>query len=102
MAEIQGVKQVLAQAQVERLQEGARRAGDQQQQGFAVTLHRQADAREHRVNEGEAARDETIDPNAQKGREDEEGEDRRKESPADRKDLPPEEEERGRHVDARA
>lgn len=102
MAEIQGVRQVLAQAQVERLQEGARRSGDQQQQGFAVTLNRQVDAREHRVNESEAARDETIDPNAQKKKEEGGEENGRKDAPADRKDAPPEEEERGRHVDARA
>lgn len=105
MGEIGGVKQALVQAQaVERLQEAARRIGDQQQQGFAVTLNRQVDDREHMVTQKEKASQEELDPNAKRTKEEmpqpaREGADA-EESPAE-----PgwdEEEDRGRHVDARA
>lgn len=105
MGEIGGVKQALIQAQAaERLQEAARRIGDHQQQGFAVTLDRQVDDREHRVTEKEKAGSEELDPNAKRKKEEEprpanEGSDAG-ESPAG--PGPDEEEDRGRHVDARA
>ncbi len=103
MADIQGVKQALAQAQVERLQEGARRLGDQQQQGFALSLNRQVDEREHRVNEGEKAREEAIDPNARRQREQTPRRGQPEEEPPDAaREEDGDGEERGRHVDARA
>jgi hypothetical protein len=105
VGEVGGVKQALIQAQAaERLQEAARRIGDQQQQGFAVTLDRQVDHREHTVTEGERAGSEELDPNAKRKQE-------KAPRPAnegtDADDTPAEpgwdeEEDRGRHVDTRA
>jgi hypothetical protein len=103
MAEISGVKQALAQTQaLERVQEAARRQGEQQQQSFAANLNRQVDAREHRVNEGEKPHPEELDPNAkqkQEGEKDEEKARTEEELPAERD---PEEEDRGRVIDTRA
>ncbi len=68
-----------------------------------MSLDRQVDAREHRVNEDEKPQPEELDPNAQKKREDE-GRPKQEEEPgaagASSSEL--EEEDRGRHVDARA
>jgi len=105
VAEVGGVQQALIQAQaVERLQEAARRVGDQQQQGFAVTLDRQVDHREHAVTEKERAGSEELDPNAKRKKEDappsaREGTDTDESLAESGLD---EEEDRGRHVDARA
>lgn len=105
MGEIGAVHQALLQAQAaERLQEAARRIGDHQQQGFAVTLNRQVDNREHTVTENEKTSSEELDPNAKRKKE---------EAPRPASDGPDadespaepgwdEEEDRGRHVDARA
>jgi hypothetical protein len=105
MGEIGGVNQALIQAQAaERLQEAARRIGDHQQQGFAVTLDRQADHREHAVTESEKAESEALDPNAKRKKEDAA---RPGDEGTEAEDNPAEpgwdeEEDRGRHVDARA
>ena len=105
MGEIGGVNQALIQAQAaERLQEAARRIGDHQQQGFAVTLDRQVDDREHMVTEKEKAASEELDPNARRK---EEETPRAANEGTDAEESPgelgwDEEEDRGRHVDARA
>jgi hypothetical protein len=105
MGEIGAVKQALIQAQAaERLQEAARRIGDQQQQGFAVTLNRQADDREHQVTRKEKASQEELDPNAKRSKE-ETPRPVREDADAEESPAEPgwgEEEDRGRHVDARA
>jgi hypothetical protein len=105
MGEIGGVKQALVQAQAaERLQEAARRIGDQQQQGFAVTLDRQVDDREHQVTRKEKASQEELDPNAKRSKE-ETPRPAREDADAEESPAEPgwdEEEDRGRHVDARA
>ena len=105
MGEIGGVQQALIQAQAaERLQEAARRIGDHQQQGFAVTLDRQVDDREHTVTEKEKAASEELDPNA-KRKKDEAPRPANESTDADESPAEPgwdEEEDRGRHVDARA
>jgi hypothetical protein len=105
VGEIGGVKQALVQTQaVERLQEAARRIGDQQQQGFAVTLNRQVDDRGRMVTGKEGVSQEGLDPNAKREKEEtprpaREGADA-EESPAEPgQDV---EEDLGRHVDARA
>lgn len=105
MGEVGGVKQALIQAQAaERLQEAARRIGDHQQQGFAVTLNRHVDDREHTVTGKEKAASEELDSNAKRKQDDAprpaSGGTDAAESPAE-----PgwnEEEDRGRHVDTRA
>jgi hypothetical protein len=105
MGEVGGVNQALIQAQAaERLQEAARRIGDQQQQGFAVTLDRHVDSREHSVTEKEKASSDELDPNAKRKKEEaprpaSEGMDAPEEPVEPGWD---EEEDRGRHVDARA
>jgi hypothetical protein len=104
VSEISGIKQALVQTQaLERVQEAARRQGEQQQQTFAASLNRQVDTREHQVNEGERAEEETLDPNAKKD-EEEEAPDHRGDGRTGT-DLPEgdeDEEGRGRHIDARA
>jgi hypothetical protein len=104
MADVAGVKQVLAQTQaLERVQETARRQGEFQQQSFATSLNRSVDAREHRVNEGERPHAEDLDPNAKKEQDEEKQAAR---SLKDEGDEPPDEgpegEELGRVVDTRA
>jgi hypothetical protein len=106
MGDIGGVKQALVQTQaVERLQEAARRTGDQQQQGFAVTLNRQVDDRESKVTEKEKASQEELDPNA-KRKQEEKPRAAREAAEAEKDPAEPgwddEEEDRGRHVDTRA
>jgi hypothetical protein len=106
MAEISGVKQALVQTQaLERVQEAARRQGEQQQQSFAANLNRQVDAREHRVNEGERPHPEELDANARR-KEDGEKEKEEEKARAEETELPPsrepEEEDRGRVIDTRA
>jgi hypothetical protein len=102
--EINGIKQALVQTQaLERVQEAARRQGEHQQQTFAASLNRQVDAREHQVNEGERAAEEELDPNARQKKEEEALARRRQEQGEEnRPDPVDEEEDRGRHIDARA
>lgn len=104
MAEINGIKQALVQTQaLERVQEAARRQGEQQQQTFGVSLNRQADARGHRVNQGEKSSQEELDPNAQQKKEDEPRARALQEPDEEASDeAGDEDEDLGRHIDARA
>jgi hypothetical protein len=98
MTELGGVKEALARTQaLERVQEAARRQGDRQQHPFSNRLDKPA--REHRVEAGE----EQPDEEAADENEGDEGE--RKDAlrpPAVEKGSDLKEEDRGRHVDARA
>ncbi len=102
MADISPVAKALMSAQaLEKVQEAARRLGETQQQAFAATLKRQIDEKEHRVEKGEDAVREDLDPDARRRQEEE----RRRRSQGGRMepdDPSEDDEERGRHVDARA
>jgi len=103
VVEFGGVKETLAQTQAaERVQEGARRQGEQQQQSLAVRLDRQADLREHQVNAPGQPEPGELDPDARRQGEDRGG-GRQQEKGQDAPSGPaPPEQDRGRHIDVRA